>query len=161
MKNKKYIYMVGLFYLLLDQVIKFIVTKNMALMEEISIIPKFFSIYYLKNNGAAFSIMGNKTIFLIVVAIICLIVLKYYIKSLKHVNLLSIISLGMMMGGIVGNLFDRVFYQAVVDYLAFTFGKYNFPVFNLADIGITIGAVLLLISLIKEELAIKKNSLQN
>lgn len=161
MKNKKFIYTVALFFLLLDQVIKFIITNNMALMEEITIIPKFFSIYYLKNIGATFSIMGNRTLFLIMIAIVCLIVLKYYIKSLKQVNTLTIISLGMMIGGIVGNLFDRILYQSVIDYLAFTFGKYNFPVFNLADIGITVGAVLVIINLIKEEIDTKKSTTQN
>ncbi len=151
MKNKKLIYTVAMFTLLLDQIIKFIVTKNMSLMEEITIIPKFFSIYYLKNIGAAFSILGNKTLFLILISIISLVFLKYYIKKLTRVKTLTVISLGIMIGGIIGNLFDRIFYKAVVDYLLFTFGKYSFPVFNLADIGITIGAILLLIDIYLSE----------
>lgn len=158
MKNKKLIYTVALFFLLLDQVIKFIITKNLVLMEEISIIKNFFSIYYLKNTGAAFSIFGNKTLFLIIISILCLIFLKYYIKKLKRVTKLTIVSLGIMIGGIVGNLFDRIIYKSVIDYLSFSFGNYNFPVFNLADIGITIGAVLLLIDLIKEEIELKKSN---
>ena len=158
MKNKKLIYTVTLFFLLLDQVIKFIITKNLVLMEEIPIIKNFFSIYYLKNTGAAFSIFGNKTLFLIIISILCLIFLKYYIKKLKRVTKLTIVSLGIMIGGIVGNLFDRIIYKSVIDYLSFSFGNYNFPVFNLADIGITIGAVLLLIDLIKEEIELKKSN---
>lgn len=158
MKNKKLIYTVSLFFLLLDQVIKFIITKNLVLMEEIPIIKNFFSIYYLKNTGAAFSIFGNKTLFLIIISILCLIFLKYYIKKLKRVTKLTIVSLGIMIGGIVGNLFDRIIYKSVIDYLSFSFGNYNFPVFNLADIGITIGAVLLLIDLIKEEIELKKSN---
>ncbi len=158
MKNKKLIYTVALFFLLLDQVIKFIITNNLVLMEEIPIIKNFFSIYYLKNTGAAFSIFGNKTLFLIIISILCLIFLKYYIKKLKQVTRLTIVSLGIMIGGIVGNLFDRIIYKSVIDYLSFSFGNYNFPVFNLADIGITIGAVLLLIDLIKEEIELKKSN---
>lgn len=158
MKNKKLIYTVALFFLLLDQVIKFIITKNLVLMEEIPIIKNFFSIYYLKNTGAAFSIFGNKTLFLIIISILCLIFLKYYIKKLKRVTKLTIVSLGIMIGGIVGNLFDRIICKSVIDYLSFSFGNYNFPVFNLADIGITIGAVLLLIDLIKEEIELKKSN---
>ena len=161
MKNKKYIYTVALFYLLLDQVIKFIVTKNLVLMEEIPVINNFFSIYYLKNTGAAFSIFGNKTLFLIIISIICLLFLKYYIKKLKRVTPLTIISLGIMIGGIVGNLFDRLLYKAVIDYLSFTFFNYSFPVFNVADIGITVGAVLLLIDLVKEEIDLKKEQSSN
>lgn len=88
----------------------------------------------------------------------CLIFLKYYIKKLKRVTRLTIVSLGIMIGGIVGNLFDRIIYKSVIDYLSFSFGNYNFPVFNLADICITIGAVLLLIDLIKEEIELKKSN---
>lgn len=156
MKNKKYIYTVALFYMLLDQIIKLIVVNNMDLLQEIKIIPNFFSLYYLKNTGAAFSILGNKTLILILISILCLIVLKNYIKKLQRVNKLTIISLGIMIGGIIGNLFDRVIYQAVIDYLSFNFFGYGFPVFNLADIGITIGACLLIIDLIIEEKEKKK-----
>ena len=59
-------------------------------------------------------------------------------------------------GGILGNLFDRLFYKEVIDYLSFNFFGYSFPVFNLADIGITVGAVLLIITLLLEEKNIKK-----
>ena len=151
MKNKKLIYTLGMSFMLLDQIIKLLVTKNMNLFQEITIIPKFFSLYYLKNTGAAFSIFGNKTLFLIIISIISLIVLKNYIEKLKRVTNLTIISLGIMLGGIMGNLFDRILYKSVIDYLSFNFFGYSFPVFNLADIGITIGAILLIIDLILEE----------
>ncbi len=151
MKNKKFIYTIAMGFMLLDQLIKLIVTANMNLHEEISIIPKFFSLYYIKNTGAAFSIFGNKTLFLILISLLCLIILKNYIKKLKRVTNLSIISLGLMTGGIIGNLFDRILYKSVIDYLSFNFFGYSFPVFNLADIGITVGAALLILDLIIEE----------
>lgn len=156
MKNKNFIYTISMFFLLLDQLIKLIVTKNMELFQEIKIIKNFFSIYYIKNKGAAFSIMGNQTILLIIISIICLIVLKNYIKELKEPNKPIVISFGIIIGGILGNLFDRLFYKAVVDYLSFNLFGYSFPVFNLADIGITVGAVLLIITLILEEKNTKK-----
>lgn len=155
MKNKNLIYTVGMAYMLLDQIIKLIVIKNMSLFQEIQIIPKFFSLYYLKNTGAAFSILGDKTLFLIIFSIVCLIILKNYTKTLKRVTTLTIISLGIMMGGIVGNLFDRVIYKGVIDYLSFNFFGYSFPVFNIADIGITIGAILLTIDLLQEGISLK------
>lgn len=151
MKNKKMIYTIGMFFMLLDQLIKIIVMKNMTIAQEIKIIPKFFSIYYIENTGAAFSILGNKTILLIIISILCLILLKRYINSLKEVTILKVISLGIMLGGILGNLFDRILYNAVIDYLSFDIFGYSFPVFNLADIGITIGALLLIVCLFKEE----------
>lgn len=156
MKNKKLIYTIAMLFMLLDQFIKLIIINNMSLHQEIAIIPNFFSLHYLKNTGAAFSILGNKTFLLIVVSILCLIVLKNYIRKITRVTPLTIISLGIMIGGIIGNLFDRVLYQAVIDYLSFNFFSYNFPVFNLADIGITIGTVLLIIDLIIEEKEIKR-----
>lgn len=159
MKNKKFIYTIAMGFMLLDQLIKLIVTANMNLHDEISIIPNFFSLYYIKNTGAAFSIFGNKTLFLIIISLICLIVLKNYIKKLKSVTNLSIISLGLMTGGIIGNLFDRILYKSVIDYLSFNFFGYSFPVFNLADIGITVGAALLILDLIIEDK--KKKSTTN
>ncbi|MBO5120848.1 MAG: signal peptidase II [Bacilli bacterium] len=151
MKNKKLIYTLASAFMLLDQIIKLIVINNMDVSQEIKIIPKFFSLFYLRNTGAAFSIFGNKILFLIIISIICLIVLKNYIKKLQRVTNLTIISLGILVGGIIGNLFDRVLRQAVIDYLSFNFFDYSFPVFNLADIGITIGALLLIIDLLIEE----------
>ena len=159
MKNKKFIYTIAMGFMLLDQLIKLIVTANMNLHDEISIIPNFFSLYYIKNTGAAFSIFGNKTLFLIIISLICLIVLKNYIKKLKSVTNLSIISLGLMTGGIIGNLFDRILYKSVIDYLSFNFFGYSFPIFNLADIGITVGAALLILDLIIEDK--KKKSTTN
>ena len=142
--------------MLLDQIIKLLVTKNMNLFQEITIIPKFFSLYYLKNTGAAFSIFGNKILFLIIISIISLIVLKNYIEKLKRVTNLTIISLGIMLGGIMGNLFDRILYKSVIDYLSFEFFGYGFPIFNIADIGITVGVFLMLIEMLLE----KKRRLQ-
>jgi len=156
MKNKNFIYTISMLFLLLDQLIKLIVTKNMELFQEIKIIKNFFSIYYIKNKGAAFSIMGNQTILLILISIICLLFLKNYIKTIKTPSKLTIVSLGIIIGGILGNLFDRLFYKEVIDYLSFNFFGYSFPVFNLADIGITVGAVLLIITILLEEKNIKK-----
>lgn len=156
MKNKNFIYTISMLFLLLDQLIKLIVTKNMELFQEIKVIKNFFSIYYIKNKGAAFSIMGNQTILLILISIICLLFLKNYIKTIKTPSKLTIVSLGIIIGGILGNLFDRLFYKEVIDYLSFNFFGYSFPVFNLADIGITVGAVLLIITLLLEEKNIKK-----
>lgn len=151
MKNKKLIYTLGMGFMLLDQLIKLVVTKNMDLNQEITIISNFFSIYYLKNTGAAFSILDSKTLFLIIVSIICLLILKNYIKNLKNITSLTIISLGIMLGGIIGNLFDRLLYKAVIDYLSFNIFGYSFPVFNLADIGITIGTLLLVVEMLITE----------
>lgn len=157
MTKKKLIYSISFIILILDQLIKVLVVNNMNLHQEIKIIKNFFSIYYVKNTGAAFSILGNQTLLLIVVSCLCLIIIKEYIKKEKNITSLSMISLGLIVGGTLGNLFDRIMYHAVIDYLAFDIFKYSFPVFNLADIAITVGTFLLIIGYIIENKAGDKN----
>lgn len=158
MNKKSFIYSISFIVLLLDQIIKLVVMNNMELHQEIKIIPNFFSLYYVENPGAAFSILGKQTLLLIIVSVVCLILIKEYIKKEKELSNLSIISLGMIIGGTIGNLFDRILYKAVIDYLAFDIFKYSFPVFNLADIAITVGAGLLLLSYLIDNFKKKKIS---
>lgn len=156
MDKKKFIYSISFVVLLLDQLIKIIIMNNMSLHQEIAIIPNFFSLYYITNTGAAFSILGNQTLLLIIISAFILILIKEYIKREKDFTKISILSLGMIIGGTLGNLFDRILHKSVIDYLAFDIFTYSFPVFNLADIAITVGAGLLLLSYILENYK-KKN----
>ena len=153
MKNKKNIYIIAIIYLMIDQIVKIIVRTKMELYQEIKIIPKLFSLYYVENDGAAFSILGNQTIFLIIVSIICLIILNKFILE-EELPKNSLIPLGCLLGGIVGNLIDRIIFKSVTDYLSIFIFKYSFPVFNIADIGITVGTALLILNIVLEE---KKN----
>lgn len=150
MNKRQKIYEITSIVLMLDLFIKLIVTHNMKLNTSIDIIPNFFSIYYVQNTGAAFSILENNTLFLIIISVVFIVILDRYIKKENNFTKLSIISLGMIMGGIFGNLIDRIIYHSVIDYLSFTMLKYNFPIFNLADIGITVGVALYILSLILE-----------
>ena len=142
MNKKEDIYKITILVLLLDQFIKYMINKFMELNTGISIIPNLFSIFYVRNKGAAFSILENNTILIVLISVIFIVILDYYIRKEKNFTKLSVISLGMIMGGIFGNLMDRIIYHSVIDYLSFG----NFPVFNLADIGITVGVGLLIIS---------------
>lgn len=156
MKSKKNIYLIGFIILLIDQIVKLIIKNVLSLNQEVIVIKNFFSIHYLQNEGAAFSIFQNKTLFLILTALICLIVLIIYVQKENNLNKISTISLGLLLAGITGNLIDRLIYKKVIDFLSFTIFNYDFAVFNIADIAITTGVFLLLISCIKEEL-ISKN----
>lgn len=149
-KTKEKIYTVAVILFMIDQFIKFFIRSKMSIMDEITIIPHFFSIYYIENQGAAFSILSDQTLFLVFIGLGCLFLLDRYISQ----NLFSkkqIIFMGMVMGGMLGNLIDRILYHGVVDYLSFQFFNYSFPVFNFADICITIGIILFLISYFWEE----------
>lgn len=156
MKNKKNIYLIGFIVLLIDQLVKLIIKNALSLNQEVIVIKNFFSIHYLQNEGAAFSIFQNKTLFLILTALICLVILIIYIQKENNLNKISTISLGLLLAGISGNLIDRLIYKNVIDFLSFTIFNYDFAVFNIADIAITTGALLLLINCIKEELTSKK-----
>lgn len=150
MKNRQYIYQITSIVLIIDQIVKLLINNKMALYQQIKIIPKFFTIYYVKNTGAAFSILEDSTILLTIISVIFIVILDRMIKKEKTFTKLSAISLGMIMGGIFGNLIDRIIHHAVIDYLSFQIFKYEFPVFNIADIGITVGVGLLIISMIIE-----------
>ena len=151
-KNKEKIYCIVAILLMIDQFIKLIIKNNLKLFEEIKVIPKFFSIYYLENDGAAFSILGGRTFILIIVGIIALILFDKFISNNDKLSNVEVISFGMVMAGIVGNLIDRCLYGSVIDYLSFNIFNYNFPVFNFADICITIGALLMLIDIMRRDL---------
>ena len=156
MNNKGKIYYVTCLVLLLDQIVKIIVNNCMSLYDEIKLIPNFFSIYYVKNTGAAFSILEDNTTFLIILTILFILIIHKYIKKEKEFTKLSSISLGLVLGGMFGNLIDRILHAGVIDYLSFEFIGYGFPIFNIADIGITVGVFLMLIEMLLE----KKRRLQ-
>lgn len=138
--------------LLLDQVVKFVVITNMDLFESINIIDNFFNITYVRNNGAAWSILSGNTLLLIFISLIALVLIYYYFIKDKKLTELEGISYSLLIGGTIGNLIDRIFHGYVIDYLDFKIFGYNFPVFNFADICIVIGIILICIALIGGEL---------
>ena len=134
----------------LDQIIKDLVVSKLAFTESVNIINNFFRITYMQNTGGAWSILAGNTIILAILSIIILIFIIYVISKDKKINNPKIISYGLLIGGIIGNLIDRLWLNYVIDYLDFNFGGYYFPVFNLADIAIVIGGIILILVLIKE-----------
>lgn len=150
MKSKQKIYSIASIVIMVDLILKFIVSSKLVENDIIKVIPNFFSIYYLKNTGAAFSILQDSTVFLVILSALILLVLNNYIDKEKDLNKISEISLGMVIGGIFGNMIDRIINHSVTDFISFRIFNYNFPVFNIADIGITVGVFLLLISILKD-----------
>ena len=150
MKSKQKIYSIASIVIMVDLILKFIVSSKLVENDIIKVIPNFFSIYYLKNTGAAFSILQDSTAFLVILSALILLVLNNYINKEKDLNKISEISLGMVIGGIFGNMIDRIINHSVTDFISFRMFNYNFPVFNIADIGITVGVFLLLISVLKD-----------
>lgn len=148
---KKMLYVIGI-SLILDQIIKVVVSSNMSLYQSINIINNFFSITYVRNNGAAWSILSGNRLFLIIISLLALgLIYLYFIKN-KELTKLENFSYGLLIGGTIGNLIDRIIHGYVIDYLDFKIFNYSFPVFNLADICIVIGVILVCVSLIGGEI---------
>ena len=141
----KEISIITIICILIDQIIKTIITNNLELYQSIKIINNFFNITYVRNDGAAWSILSGGRFLLILIGIISLILIyKYFIKD-KKLNNLEIITYGLLLGGIIGNLIDRIAFGYVIDFLDFLIFNYNFPVFNIADTFIVISVFLIII----------------
>ena len=152
MKKTQKIFNITAIILIIDQIIKIIIRSNLNEYQEIKIIKNFFSITFLKNTGAAFSILKNSALLLIIISVLFILLISKYIKKEeKNLTKLDVYSYGIILGGIFGNLLDRIIHKGVIDYLSFRFLSYYFPVFNFADISITVGIALLIISTIINE----------
>lgn len=135
----------SLVFLMIDLLVKIIVINFMRLYDTIRIIPSFFNITYVRNTGAAFSILEDSRIFFIVITFVALIVIYLLLKD-KVLNKYQTFLYSMLIGGIAGNLVDRIIYGYVIDYLSFNIFSYSFPVFNIADSFIVISVLLLILN---------------
>ena len=125
---------------LTDQLSKFVVRKTMLLYESIPVIPEFFHLTYVTNDGMAFGINFPFGIYIFsTISIIFTIFLFWYLWSIKDQGIIIRIGVGLIIAGAIGNLIDRVFLGEVVDFLDFMIGNYHWYVFNLADSYVTVG----------------------
>ena len=147
---KKEIFIISLIILILDQISKIIVNMYIKLNSSILIIRNFFYLRNVYNEGAAFSILEGNRLLFIIIGLISIYLIYSFIKDFNN-NKRNIIVFGLLLGGILGNLLDRIFLGYVRDFLDFYIFNYNFPVFNIADSAIFIGVVLLLMSMVKEK----------
>lgn len=143
------IYIIALIVFILDIISKYYVETHEAL-HNFNVINNFFSITYVKNTGMAWSLLSNHTLLLTFISSVVVIFILYYIQKNKLPIMYKVI-FGLILGGAIGNLFDRIVYQYVRDFLDFYIFGYNFPVFNIADSALTIGIFLLFIQFIREE----------
>jgi len=137
---------IGLAFIILslDQLTKFLVLGNLRLNQPYAVIKGVFYLTLVHNRGAAFGILKNQVpvfIFTSIAAVvlICLNLRRIHRKTLAGKDGLSGIALALILGGALGNLIDRLFFGYVIDFLDFRV----WPVFNLADSAITVGAILL------------------
>lgn len=143
----KKIYIITIITFIIDQIVKLIVPRGINL----TIIKDFFSLTYVENFGGAWGIFSGNLIFLIIVSSIAFVILNRFILSEEKISLLGGLSYGLLMGGILGNLCDRIVRGYVIDFLNFYILGYDFPVFNIADILVVLGMFLMFIDILRGE----------
>lgn len=141
---------IAIFILIIDQIVKISIDSFLRISELITVIPNFFYITKVYNDGAAWSIFDGSVAFLIIVAIVALIFLVSYQKIFQK-NFRNILAFALIYGGLLGNLVDRIVYGYVIDYIKLLFGNFSFPVFNLADMAIVSGFILLIYAVLRGE----------
>jgi signal peptidase II len=134
----------ALVVLVLDQVTKDWVRQAFALHEYRPVLGRFLGLTYVRNTGAAWGILHGANAWLAVISLITLIVLSVFHRRWWLDLPLHRIGLGMLCGGIAGNLVDRVRLGYVTDFISLHFGSYEFPAFNVADMAITLSVAFYL-----------------
>lgn len=148
MEKKKHlltILLIAFSVVTLDQISKWIVSSNIAYGNSVEIVKGFFSITNARNFGAAWSIFWKERTMLIIVALAALIFVTFLAVREKKLNLFKVIYYGLLIGGIIGNLIDRVLLGYVIDFLDFIFFGYDYPIFNICDVFIVISILLICI----------------
>ncbi|MBO5394815.1 MAG: signal peptidase II [Clostridia bacterium] len=155
MKNKKFLSpliaaIIFVFVLALDLLTKGLIIPNLIpqVGNSVEVMPGFINFIYVENKGAAWGIFSNNTVFLAILSAIVLVLFAvFYFLRVRMVKEKSSIwlavSFGLIAGGCLGNLIDRIAFGFVRDFINFQF--MNFPVFNFADVALTVGVVTIII----------------
>lgn len=136
----------GLITLIIDRLVKYYIETSMHLGQSIPVIDNIFHITYVLNPGAAFGILENQRWFFIAICVAICIGVAIFYKSLQRESIMFRYGLGLLLGGAIGNLIDRIQTGFVTDFLDFRI----WPVFNIADIGICVGAGMIVFALLAE-----------
>jgi len=141
-QNKHFLFFsLALVIILIDQLTKILLTANFSVGQSLMIIPNFLSLVYVQNTGAGFGILKGFGFFLIIVSLLVIIVIFDYYKKINIKQKLLLFSTAILLGGVVGNLIDRLFHGFVIDFINFSF----WPAFNVADMAITAGVIGLIL----------------
>lgn len=138
--------LIGLLVVLLDQFTKQWIRSAFSYGDSYPVIEGFFNLVYVRNDGAAWNFLSGHGLILILISVGVLIFLIINARSFLKEQFLHQILFGLMIGGIVGNLIDRIHFGWVTDFLDFQFGSYHYPSFNVADSAICIAVGLYIIT---------------
>lgn len=138
--------------LVIDQAIKMYLSETMVFNQTTVLVKDFLNITLVKNTGAAFSILNDNTLLLIGIGIFATIGIILYVSKMVELNDLDVFTYSLLLGGVLGNLVDRIFRGYVVDYISLNIFGYHFPIFNFADICIVGSVILIFMSMVKGDL---------
>lgn len=140
------LYLISLFVFLLDILSKNFIQKKIIYGEQVEI-TSFLSIVHFQNTGAAFSFLsdqgGWQRYFLIAISLLAVLYIPWLINQYKK-NILIVIGLFLILGGAIGNLYDRISYGYVIDFVYLHIAEFYWPAFNVADSAISLGVLLFL-----------------
>ena len=151
-QHLKDVYIISLVVVIIDQFIKAVVSYKMQVYDTFTLIKGFLDINLVHNTGAAFSLLQGGRVIFIIIAILVVALISVYISNSEYVDNKKTLIYALLLGGIIGNLVDRIVRGYVVDYISFTFVNYKFPVFNFADSCIVIAVIIAIVITIREDL---------
>src|SRR5437660_10970391 len=150
---RKYHFLIAFFVLLLDRLAKLTIEKTILLHDSISILPGFFRLNHVENRGAAFVLFADspsewKIAMLVLFSLVALVIVSALLWKNSHSMTSTGVGLALILGGALGNLWDRLVNGHVVYFLLLYVGQYQWPAFNVADSAIVIGAGLLVFEIL-------------
>ena len=142
--------------LVLDQMTKIWVESSLALGETRTVIPGFFNLVFVLNPGAAFGFLADlegslRTYFFLGATGLAVVLIIHLLRTVQRQDYYLFTALALILGGALGNMIDRIRLGMVIDFLDFHLGSHHWPAFNVADIAISVGAVLLIVSFYKKK----------
>ena len=150
---RKYFFLIAALVVALDRYTKWLIAHKLTMHDSIPVIPGFFRIIHTENPGAAFGLFADspsqwKVALLIVFSLVALAIVSLLLWKTSHRLTSTGIGLSLILGGALGNLWDRIVSRHVVDFLLFYIGRYQWPAFNVADSAIVVGACLLVFEIV-------------
>jgi signal peptidase II len=138
----------------LDQLTKSIVASALQLHDAVPLINGLINLVHVRNPGAAFGFLAKapvwfRSVFFIAVTLGAMVLILFYLRQTREADMGQVVALSFIFAGAAGNLIDRIRFGEVIDFIDVYVSTHHWPAFNVADSAITVGAVLLIISLIK------------
>ena len=150
-------FIITLIVLIVDIISKLIVKHYMILDNSVHVINNFLDLTYVKNTGVAWSIFANNKYFVLILSGIIIMGIIYYVYREKPTRKITKLAYALILGGALGNYVNRILYGYVIDFIDVKIFGYNYPIFNMADIFIVLGVILLVYDTWRGENGVKGN----